>query len=332
MLSCGRRRPVAAVVDVVSEVAAARVGISPEFDRLDHTPRAMRFAQIAVVVARPAGIRQLDDCAARRTGHGQPRHHPPGRPADLARRPGVVRRRAQHFSVHGRGVVWTHVGTAVEAGRILYCHENTVCAIGCGGWSEHLGRSLDDPRALAELAIALEGVRTFPVLGRASGRAARAYPVALRDGPRASPVRPSECASRCGRARRNAAAAVQRDRRRPRAAPPFVDALDPASARSSVSTSRASAAPRCRGSRTRSAVWSTASDGCSTNSATTRSTYWASPGAGDWPTVRHPEPQTLPATDPGRHRHRRSDDPLIPRARRRCSPRCVSRSHAYASR
>ena len=52
-------------------------------------------------------------------------------------------------------------GSAAEAGRVLYCHPNTV-RYRLRRIEEQTGRSLDDPRALAELTIALHALQIFP--------------------------------------------------------------------------------------------------------------------------------------------------------------------------
>jgi DNA-binding PucR family transcriptional regulator len=49
-------------------------------------------------------------------------------------------------------------GSAVETGKRIYCHPNTV-RYRLRRLQEHTGRSLDDPRAVAELLAALEALR-----------------------------------------------------------------------------------------------------------------------------------------------------------------------------
>lgn len=165
LLSCGRRRPVADVLEAVRAVAVARVGISPEYTRLDETPRAMRFAQIALDGLPPgkSATRQLSDTPLGELVTGN---------LDTTRR--VVQRilgdvatlpdddRAMLLST---AEAWLDArGSAAEAGRQLYCHENTV-RYRLHRLEEHLGRTLDDPRAVADLATALQAIATFPELG-----------------------------------------------------------------------------------------------------------------------------------------------------------------------
>jgi DNA-binding PucR family transcriptional regulator len=52
-------------------------------------------------------------------------------------------------------------GSAVETGRRIYCHPNTV-QYRRRRLQEHTGRSLDDARAVAELLAAPEALRLIP--------------------------------------------------------------------------------------------------------------------------------------------------------------------------
>jgi DNA-binding PucR family transcriptional regulator len=56
------------------------------------------------------------------------------------------------------------LGSATEAGRRLFVHPNTVCHR-LRRIEAHTGRSLEDPRNVAELTIALEATHLFPGLG-----------------------------------------------------------------------------------------------------------------------------------------------------------------------
>ena len=164
VLSCGRRRPVEAVVEAVRDVVAVRAGISPAYARLDQTPRAMRFARVALE-SLPDGAkeaRQLDDTPLGELVMNS---------LDTTRR--VVRRILGDLLAlpdADRGVLlstaeaWLEArGSAAEAGRMLFCHENTV-RYRMRRLEGYLGGQLDDPRTVAELAAALQAVRTFPTL------------------------------------------------------------------------------------------------------------------------------------------------------------------------
>ena len=52
-------------------------------------------------------------------------------------------------------------GSAIEAGKHLYCHPNTV-RHRLRRIERQTGRSLADPRSSAELFVALEALRTLP--------------------------------------------------------------------------------------------------------------------------------------------------------------------------
>lgn len=176
VLSCGRRRPVDAVVEAVRNVAAVRAGISPAYTRLDQTPRAMRFAQAALESLPPGGTgaRQLDDTPL----------------GELFVTSLDTTRRLVHRVLGGvlglpeddRSMLLTTAeawldarGSAAEAGRILSCHQNTV-RYRMRRLEGYLGGSLDDPRTVAELTAALQAVRTFPALAAAPTDPARLVP------------------------------------------------------------------------------------------------------------------------------------------------------------
>ncbi|MFI5500743.1 PucR family transcriptional regulator [Nocardia asteroides] len=165
ILSFGRRRTAEQVCEVIARSTVGRVGVSPRFDRLDHTPRALRFAQIALETMDPGavGIRQLGDTPL----------------TDLVTGNRETTRRFVHRVLGGllavsdddRGILittaeaWLNARTsAADAARVLYCHENTV-RYRMRRLEEHLDGSLDDPMTIAELTTALQAIRTFPGLG-----------------------------------------------------------------------------------------------------------------------------------------------------------------------
>lgn len=164
LLSLGRR-DTAPVLDVVSAATTGRVGVSPLFDRLDGAARALRLAQVALDSLPPGtrGLRQLDD---------DPQVDLLVRDRETTRRfvnrvlgsvlalPGDDR-----TTLLATATAWVDAhGSAAEAGRVLYCHENTV-RHRIHRLEEHLGTSLDDPRSLGDLITALQAIRTFPELG-----------------------------------------------------------------------------------------------------------------------------------------------------------------------
>jgi PucR C-terminal helix-turn-helix domain/GGDEF-like domain len=165
VLSLGRRHAMDELLGLLAEVPTARVGLSPVFDRLDGTARALRLAQVALetLPSESGGVRQLPDVPL----------------ADLLVRDLDTTRRFvlrvlgnvlalpddDRATLLATAEAWIAAhGSAAEAGRVLYCHENTV-RHRLHRLEGHLGASLDDPRNLADLTTALEAIRTFPQLG-----------------------------------------------------------------------------------------------------------------------------------------------------------------------
>jgi len=163
---CIGRRPVELVVGVLGELATCRVGVSPTYATVDHTPRAVRLARIAMHNLQAPGVAQFDDS-------------PLG--VLVAADPAVARDVVQR--VFGRllaldaedragllGTVeaWLEAGgSATAAGQALFCHPNTV-RYRLRRVEELTGRSVDVPRAAAELAVALQALRVFPALADGS--------------------------------------------------------------------------------------------------------------------------------------------------------------------
>jgi hypothetical protein len=156
------RRPVELVTGVLGELATGRVGVSPRFPSLDHTPRAVRLARIAMQNLPPGtpGVAQFDDS-------------PLGVlvAADRAAARDVVQRvfgRLLGLDAEDRSVLlatmvaWLDAGgSATAAGQALFCHPNTV-RYRLRRVEELTGRSMDAPRAAAELTVALQALRVFP--------------------------------------------------------------------------------------------------------------------------------------------------------------------------
>jgi hypothetical protein len=165
VVSYGTRRSVSEILAALSDAAEGRIGMSPTYPRLDQTPRATRYAQVALeaLPAGKAGVNQLADTPLADLMIGN---------LDTTRR--FVHRvlgPVLRLPDDDRGISLTTAqawldarGSAAEAGHALYCHENTV-RYRMRRLEEHLGGSLDDPLHLAELAAALQAIRTFPELG-----------------------------------------------------------------------------------------------------------------------------------------------------------------------
>lgn len=147
------------ILDVLRATAAARTGVSPPYSALAETPRALHLARTALaeIPAGKADVRVFstsplaaliayDPDESRRLAEvvlGPVLDLPPeDRDALLET--------LQAFLDHG--------GSADRAAQALYCHPNTV-RYRLNRVRELTGRSLSDPRALAELATAAQAVR-----------------------------------------------------------------------------------------------------------------------------------------------------------------------------
>jgi hypothetical protein len=166
VLSLGRRRAASDIVALLADLPTTRVGVSPSYGRLDETARAARFAQVAVdtMPAGSRGVRQLDDV---------PLTDLLVQDRDTTRRfvlrvLGNVLRLPDddRSTLLATAEAWVAArGSATEAGRVLYCHENTV-RHRIHRLEEHLAVAFDDPRNLSDLTTALQAIRTFPELGQ----------------------------------------------------------------------------------------------------------------------------------------------------------------------
>jgi hypothetical protein len=164
VVSYGARRPVGEILAAIAETPECRIGVSPSYARLDLTPRATRYAVVALEGLRPgvAGVNQIEDAPLSELMIGN---------VNTTRRfvqrvLGSVLRlpdddRAMFLAT---AQAWLDArGSAAAAGRLLYCHENTV-RYRLRRLEEHLGGSLGDPTTAAELAAAMQAIRTFPHL------------------------------------------------------------------------------------------------------------------------------------------------------------------------
>jgi hypothetical protein len=162
------RRPVDLVVGVIGELATGRVGVSPTYPTVDHTPRAVRLARIAMqnLPAGAPGVAQFDDSPL-----GVLVAADPGVARDVVQR---VFGRLLALDAEDRSVLLATIeawldagGSATAAGHVLFCHPNTV-RYRLRRVEELTGRSVDAPRAAAELAVAVQALRVFPALGDGS--------------------------------------------------------------------------------------------------------------------------------------------------------------------
>jgi sugar diacid utilization regulator len=147
------------LADILGERSAGvPVGVSPCYDQLPETPNALRLARIALRGSTPDQPVVLFDRASLAVA--------------AVSDPDVMGRLA-HTTLAGiAGLTdrdrlldtfgaWLDTGSANAAAQRLFCHPNTV-RYRLRRLEEHTGRSLTDPRAVAELSLAFEINRRLP--------------------------------------------------------------------------------------------------------------------------------------------------------------------------
>jgi hypothetical protein len=140
--------------------ARARVGLSPGFSSLRDTPQALRFARLALagLPGSGPGVARFDDNPLAMLVAAAP--------AEAAHLVETVLRPVLDLPVVERARLLETVehwfaaaGSAAEAAATLFVHPNTV-RYRLRRVEELTGRSLTDPRAVAELGAALAAVRS----------------------------------------------------------------------------------------------------------------------------------------------------------------------------
>ncbi len=149
----------ALLLELLGRSVRARAGVSPIYHALGDTPRALHYARL-VQSSLPPGTRavgQFEETPLRVLAAAAP-----DAAGELAR---AVLGPVLDLPAQDRSTLLTTLrawfdagGSASETGRRIYCHPNTV-RYRLRRLQEHTGRSLDDPRAAAELLAALEALR-----------------------------------------------------------------------------------------------------------------------------------------------------------------------------
>ncbi|MEU3460397.1 helix-turn-helix domain-containing protein [Streptomyces sp. NPDC006733] len=164
VLSCPRGQAVELALEAVRASATGRVGVSPAYDRLDQTSRALRYAHVALESLPPgiAAVRQLDDTPLTELVI-----------SNLENTQRAVRRilggvlalpDEDRTTLLATAQAWLDArGSAAEAARALYCHPNTV-RYRMHRLEEFLRGPLDNPKIVAELSMAVDAVGAFPTL------------------------------------------------------------------------------------------------------------------------------------------------------------------------
>jgi PucR C-terminal helix-turn-helix domain/GGDEF-like domain len=159
VVSLRREDAVPVLLELLGGGVRARAGVSPVYHSLGDTPRALHYARL-VLGSLPAGapaVAQFEQTPLRVLAAAAP-----DAAAELARTvlgPVLDLPAQDRSSLLGTLQAWFEAGgSAAETGRRIYCHPNTV-RYRLRRLQEHTGRSLEDPRAAAELLAALEALR-----------------------------------------------------------------------------------------------------------------------------------------------------------------------------
>jgi hypothetical protein len=162
IVSLRSHRNTPALMETLRSGAVARVGVSPVYTGLEDTSHALHLARIALASS-PAGdpvVTLFDDAPLPALVVSSPTTSyrvtrtilGPLLDINLDERDMLLNTLAAFFAFQG---------SAVEAGKHLYCHPNTV-RHRLHRIERQTGRSLQDPRSSAELFIALEALRRLP--------------------------------------------------------------------------------------------------------------------------------------------------------------------------
>jgi PucR C-terminal helix-turn-helix domain/GGDEF-like domain len=159
VVSLRREDVLPALLELLGGGVRARAGVSPIYHSLGDTPRALHYARLTLG-SLPAGaptVAQFEQTPLRVLAAAAP-----DAAAELARTvlgPVLDLPDQDRSSLLGTLQAWFEAGgSAAETGRRIYCHPNTV-RYRLRRLQEHTGRSLDDPRAVAELLTALDALR-----------------------------------------------------------------------------------------------------------------------------------------------------------------------------
>ena len=162
IVSLRSKRNFPALAEILRSDAVARVGVSPLYSALERTSQALHLARIALASS-PAGdpmVNVFDDAPL---------------PVLVASSPTTSYRAVKtilgplldinpderDMLLDTLAAFFAFRGSAIEAGKHLYCHPNTV-RHRLHRIEHQTGRPLHDPRSSAELFVALEALRTLP--------------------------------------------------------------------------------------------------------------------------------------------------------------------------
>jgi hypothetical protein len=147
------------LLELLGRSVQARAGVSPVYHSLADTPRALHYARL-ILGSLPAGaaaVARFEETPLRVLAAAAP--DAAGELARTVLGPVLDLPAQDRSTLLGTLQAWFDAaGSAVEAGKRIYCHPNTV-RYRLRRLQEHTGRSLDDPKAVAELLAALDALR-----------------------------------------------------------------------------------------------------------------------------------------------------------------------------
>jgi hypothetical protein len=150
------------LLELLGRGVRARCGVSPVYRSLGDTPRAVHYARL-VLASLPGGdpaVAQFEDTPLRVLAAAAP--EAAGSLVRVVLGPVLDLPDQDRSTLLGTLRAWFDAaGSAVEAGKRIYCHPNTV-RYRLRRMQELTGRSLDDPRAVAELLAALDALHLMP--------------------------------------------------------------------------------------------------------------------------------------------------------------------------
>ena len=162
IVSLRSQRNTRVLVEILRSGAVARVGVSPVYTRLERTSEALHLARIALASS-PAGdpiVNVFDDAPLPVLVVSSPTTS--YRITKTILGPLLdINPDERDMLLNTLAAFFAFQGSAIEAGKHLYCHPNTV-RHRLHRIERQTGRSLQDPRSSAELFIALEALRRLP--------------------------------------------------------------------------------------------------------------------------------------------------------------------------
>lgn len=150
------------VARMLRSAATARIGVSPAYTGLEKTPQALHLARIALASSVPGSVEVcvFDDSPLAVLVASSPATS--YRIAERVLGPLLqIPPDEREMLLDTLGTYFAARGSAVEAGKRLYCHPNTV-RHRLHRIERQTGRLLQDPRSCGELLVALEALRRLP--------------------------------------------------------------------------------------------------------------------------------------------------------------------------